>query len=81
MNPWLAKQLIEIRVAELHRKAGGESMGVTGPLLAAHSDTNAGFSSRLRSSLGRALVRAGSRVGGFDIPPTRTIRESLTSCR
>jgi hypothetical protein len=71
---------METRVADLHRNAERESIGMAEPLLAAHSDTNAATASRLRCSLGRALVRAGSRVGGFDIPPTRTIRESLTSC-
>jgi hypothetical protein len=81
MHPWLIERLMETRVAELHRNAGHESAGKAKPLLAARSDIEAASSSRLRQKIGRVLVRAGSRVGGFDIPPARPIRRPLSSYR
>jgi hypothetical protein len=81
MHPWLLERLMETRVAELHRNAERESAGRAKPLLAAHSDIEAASTSRLRRNIGRVLVRAGSRVGGFDIAPTRTIHGPLSSYR
>jgi hypothetical protein len=81
MNPWLVEKLMETRVADLHREAERERLGRAEPLLAARSDMKAGPVSRLRRRIGSALVRAGSRVGGFDIPPARKIRGPVSSYR
>jgi hypothetical protein len=80
MNPWMTKQLMETRVAELHRNAERNRLGRAEPLLAAGSDITTETTSPFRRSIGRALVRAGSRVGGFDIPP-RAVRGPLNSYR
>jgi hypothetical protein len=73
MHPWLMKELIETRVAELHRNAERQRLVGSEPLLAVRTHAGKAASSRLRRSLGRALVRAGSRVGGFDNPRTADI--------
>jgi hypothetical protein len=75
MNPWLLEQLMQTRVAELRREVEYESAGRGEPLLAAQADFEVAASSRLRRSVGRALVRAGSRVGGFDVPRTAHLAE------
>jgi hypothetical protein len=79
MNPWMTKQLVEIRVAELHRDADLERLGITEPLPSAHVETRRGTWSLLRRGLGSALVRAGGRVGGFESSPAWTIGGRLNS--
>jgi hypothetical protein len=79
MNPWLTKQLVEIRVADLHGHADRERLGLTEPLTANHSQAGMGTWSLLRRHLGGALVRVGGRVGGFDRPSAWTMGGPLNS--
>jgi hypothetical protein len=79
VNPWLTKQLVEIRVAELHRHADRERLAMTEPLIADHSQAGIGTWLLLRRYVGGALVRAGGRVGGFEGPPAWTMGGRLNS--
>jgi hypothetical protein len=79
VNPWLTKQLVEIRVAELHRHADRERLAMAEPLLANDSQAGTGTWVLLRRCLGRALVRAGGRVGGFERPQAWTMGGPLNS--
>jgi len=70
MNPWLTEQLMQTRVAEFHRDAQHRCTVKAESLLEGNAGAEVVVTSRLRRGIGRALVRAGSRVGGFDAPRT-----------
>jgi hypothetical protein len=68
MNPWLMEELRETRVSDLHRTARQLHTENPERLLAKSVPGSKPKRQAMRRIVGSVLVRAGSRVGGFEVP-------------
>lgn len=68
MNPWLMEELRETRVADLHRTARYVNTENSDLHLMESVSEHRPKRQAVRRAVGSVLVRAGGRVGGFEVP-------------